>query len=31
LLLVVDEPVDEAALATALAQPTDRVEAALLR
>ena len=31
LLLVVDEPVDESALATALAQPTDRVEAALLR
>lgn len=31
LLLVVDEPVDEAALAAALDQPTDRVEAALLR
>lgn len=31
LLLVVDEPVDESALAAALAQPTDRVEAALLR
>jgi segregation and condensation protein B len=31
LLLVVDEPVDEAALAAALRQPTDRVETALAR
>jgi segregation and condensation protein B len=31
LLLVVDEPADEALLATALGQPTDRVEAALRR
>ena len=31
LLLVVDEPVDESTLAAALAQPTDRVEAALRR
>ena len=31
LLLVVDEPADEVLLATALGQPTDRVEAALRR
>jgi segregation and condensation protein B len=31
LLLVIDEPVDEAALAAALRQPTDRVETALGR